>query len=125
MKLEALKSEKEIAALFENPKVKTQKGPQFFWVKYKDRTKVPAQEQPFRAAISVSKKRFSKAVDRNRIKRQIREVLRESLRDIPSTGPQIDSLWVYIRNDFPDFGELRDECQQILARIYSNLPDES
>ena len=125
MKLEALKSEKEIAALFENPKVKTQKGRHFFWVKYKDLATIEAQENRFRAAISVSKRRFSKAVDRNRIKRQIREVLRESLRDIPASGTPINSLWVYRRNDFPDFGDLRNECQQILAKIYSNLPDES
>ena len=125
MKLEALKSEKEIADLFENPKVKTQKGRHFFWVKYKDLARIEAQERPFRAAISVSKRRFSKAVDRNRIKRQIREVLRESLRDIPPCKAPIDSLWVYRRNDFPDFGDLRNECQQILAKIYSNLPDES
>jgi len=73
-KAEKLKSQKVIQQLFEN-----RQSIHFFplraiWGKISPRI----NEYPVQFAVTVPKKRFPKAVDRNRIKRQIREAYRLS-----------------------------------------------
>ena len=59
-----------------------------------------SHEVPFQAAFSVGKKRFRRAVDRNRIKRLMREAWRVEKRRSPKignptrpNGPWCSSLW--------------------------------
>ncbi len=71
-KTERLSSRKIIAGLYESG---------FFVAKYPVRinyqfTELPIPEMRLQAMFSVSKKKFSRAVDRNRIKRLLREIYR-------------------------------------------------
>jgi ribonuclease P protein component len=71
-KTERLSSRKIIAGLYESG---------FFVAKYPIRinyqfTELPVKDLHLQAMFSVSKKRFSRAVDRNRIKRLLREIYR-------------------------------------------------
>ncbi len=71
-KTERLSSRKIIAGLYESG---------FFVAKYPIRinyqfTELPVQDMRLQAMFSVSKRKFSRAVDRNRIKRLLREVYR-------------------------------------------------
>ena len=57
-----------------------------------------------RYMVSVSKKRFPKAVDRNRVKRLLREAIRQSGAIEPS--PQ-DIVLVFVGNKKPEFKHIR------------------
>lgn len=55
---------------------------------------------PFKAAVSVPKKFFKKAVDRNRLKRHLREAIRLQQALIPHrTGQCLHFIVIYIAND--------------------------
>lgn len=72
-KEERLSSRKEIQDLYETGKSFNSKCFRVFWKSSKHSETFPAQ-----VLISVSKKNFKRAVDRNRIKRLIREAYRKN-----------------------------------------------
>ena len=72
-KEERLSSRKEIQDLYETGKSFNSKCFRVFWKSSKQSEIFPAQ-----VLISVSKKNFKRAVDRNRIKRLIREAYRKN-----------------------------------------------
>lgn len=72
-KSERLCSKKAIAELFENGNSFYSFPFQIIWIRTENELKHPAQ-----VAISVSKKTFKKAVDRNLIRRRIREAYRKN-----------------------------------------------
>ncbi len=78
---------------------------------------LPNDEAPVRVLISVPKKRFKKAVDRNRIKRLIREAYRLNKTDInqfvSSQNSQILVAFQYVSNDILKFDAI--EQKMILA----------
>lgn len=71
--------------------------------------------------ISVPKKRFGKAVSRNRIKRLIREVYRlnkeELIKNWQHQGKYFALAFVYIGNEIPSFAELTGTMQRILEQL--------
>lgn len=71
--------------------------------------------------ISVPKKRFGKAVSRNRIKRLIREVYRLNKEDLIKNwqhqGKYFALAFVYIGNEIPSFAELTGTMQRILEQL--------
>ena len=73
--------------------------------------------------ISVPKKRFNKAVSRNRIKRLIREAYRlnksELLKNWQSDGKYFALAFVYIGNDIPEYQKLSTTTQRILETLKS------
>ena len=79
--LKRLKSKYTIERLFTNAKVLSTKHLNFRVAKQNEAT-------AFYAGVSVSKKNFKKAVDRNRIKRQLRVALKthERLLSFPGNG---------------------------------------
>lgn len=71
--------------------------------------------------ISVPKKRFGKAVSRNRIKRLIREIYRQNkpalIEKWQDEGKYFALAFVYIGNEIPDFNDLNKTMLGILQKL--------
>ena len=87
------------------------------------RTELP-HEVPFQAAFSVGKKRFRRAVDRNRIKRLLREAWRIEKSQLAKNwepgAPQWAVVFIFVGNEIPTFSD----CQLLLRRVASRLEKE-
>ncbi len=70
----------------------------------------PAEEFSMQAAFSVPKRRFKLAVDRNKMKRKLREVHRLNKHlveaKLKDTKLKISIIYIYNRNDFMDYHQL-------------------
>ena len=65
-------------------------------------------------AFLVSKKRFRHAVDRNRVKRLLRETYRLNQKEITlPEGHTVRLCWMFVGNELPDFHEVDAAAQQI------------
>ena len=76
---------------------------------------------PFQAAFSVGKKRFRRAVDRNRIKRLLREAWRLEKSRLAKNwepgAPQWAVVFIFVGTEIPTFSE----CQSLMARAIERL----
>ncbi len=82
-------------------------------------------EFPARIAISVSKKKFKRAVKRNYIKRITREAYRLNKPDfymsLPS-GTTLDILFIYLDNHLFSYSKIEKAMKNILEKIPHYLP---
>lgn len=101
---------------------------EFSFVKYPFRVvfKDSSQPGPFpaRIAISVSKKKFKRAVKRNRIKRLAREAYRLNkpgfYRQIPE-GHTVDLLLIYLDKELPSYAKTEKAIKNTLQKIPDRL----
>ena len=78
---------------------------------------------PYQIATTVSKRRFKRAVDRNRIKRLMREAWRlekpRLLMNWKKGGSQYAIVFIYIGKEIPTF----DQCKNNICKIVDVLID--
>ena len=84
--------------------------------------KAPLTEDvPFQAAFTVGKKRFRKAVDRNRIKRLLREAWRVEKTALAKNwqpgSPQWAVVFIFVGQEVPSF----DDCRRWVRHAASKL----
>lgn len=68
-----------------------------------------ADNPPVRIAVSVSKRRFKRAVKRNRVKRLVREAYRlhkYGFHALVPTGQTLDLLFIYVHDELPDYARI-------------------
>ena len=83
---------------------------------------IPTESDLTHVLISVSKKRFKHAVDRNRVKRLVREAYRLNKQSL--TVPQkLDLAFVFIGNKLPDYASITKSVTTILERISNAVND--
>jgi len=123
-KHEHLKSRRIIDELMKKGASVTMQPLKLIWMEAPLETKVPAQ-----VAFGVSKKNFPLAVDRNRIKRQMRECYREhknKLYDfLNASGKQYAIMLVFTSKKQPSFNELMLKYAVTLQRLEKDIKQDS
>jgi ribonuclease P protein component len=77
-------------------------------------------ETPARVAVSVAKRRFKRAVDRNRLKRLMREAFRlnkRELHDLLPAGQGVDILLVYVGESIVDFVRIEKTTRNVFKKM--------
>ena len=109
---EKLKSKKLIDDLFQGNGLTIKKFP--VMCVYKE---MPEGEKITQAGFSVSKRNFKKAVDRNKLKRRMREAYRlnkELLEPLPSNYYM---MFIYLAKDFKTFDEINLSMLQVFEEL--------
>ena len=86
---------------------------------------VEQQEVPVSILISVPKKRFKRAVKRNRVKRQIREAYRKNKgplwQVLQEKGLGLTIAFIYLSDELCRTEEIEEKVKVLLARIAERL----
>lgn len=84
-------------------------------------------ESPAQAGFSVPKKLFKHAVDRNRLKRRIREsyrlkksILYESLN---RSNARLELMWIYIAKEELPYTKIESAVVKAISKITGQLPE--
>ena len=112
-KHERLKSRKLIDALFQSGKT-FQVFPFRVFYLWEPPSAVPVQ-----VGVGASKRNFKRAVDRNRIKRLMREGyrLQKQLLDIPPGGLSLRAFVLYTGKNLPDLAVVMEKMSVILLKL--------
>jgi len=113
-KAEKLTSKKEIEGLFKE-------GSSFYFSAFQVRYCISGTEQmPHQVLITVSKRNFKRAVDRNLIKRRIREAYRLN-KDLIADIPSLYIGFVYISKHILTFQEIQNQLIEVLGRLKNKM----
>lgn len=117
---ERLKSEKVIAKLFAEGRTLSQFPLRLIYLPLE-----PGEGKIIKASVSVSKRNFKKAVDRNRIKRLLREVYRlNKSHFFNNTDRSYAFMILYLGNDIPEFNFLNSKLKSLFSKFSSNTAKE-
>lgn len=123
-KAEKLKSRKTIEQLFKDGKSFSNFPFRVLW-QFSEAAKAPVQ-----TGFAVSSRHFKKAVDRNRIKRLMREGYRLQKNELQSLllqqQMQLAVFIIYVGNELPDYDFIYEKTHHVLTRLIKitneNLP---
>lgn len=118
---ERLRSRKEIDHLFAGSSQSVAQYPlRLVWCEMAQ----PRSDYPMQMAVSVSKKRFKRAVDRNRIKRLMREAYRlhkhRLYAALPEDAPQLAGMLLFVDKEIPDFQQLEKSMRKLIDKFIRN-----
>lgn len=120
-KKEKLKSRTELQAIFTTGKSFSVFPIKVFFIE-KDRTDTSV---PVHAGVGVSSKHFKKAVDRNRIKRLLREAYRlekQSLHEALANQPKtISVFFLYLDKELPDYTLVREKMKEGIEKLIKKI----
>jgi len=112
---EKLKSRKTIELLFKDAKSFSNFPFRVLW-QFTD-----AAQAPIQTGFAVSSKHFKKAVDRNRIKRLMREAYRLQKNELQSLltqqQKQLAVFIIYVGNELPDYDFIFEKTNHVLTRL--------
>jgi ribonuclease P protein component len=80
----------------------------------------PTDTEKFKAGFSVSKRLYKKAVDRNRVKRIMREAFRlhmAILEDFPFENKQLHIMFMYIGKEIHPYAQIAQAMKRLLKKM--------
>lgn len=121
-KEERLKSGLAIQDLLKNGKAVSEFPLKIYWsISNGHRQKFPA-----RVAVSVPKHKFKRAVDRNLMKRRIRESYRQNKNliydPLLNRGLKIEMIILFLSDEFIPFDNLDARIRELLRKLANSLP---
>ncbi len=85
----------------------------------------PTTGQPIQAGVGVSARHFKKAVDRNRIKRLLRECYRLNKHNLLATleakQKKVVVFFLYVGKELPDYTMLNEKMQQAFTKFEEQI----
>lgn len=118
---ERLSGRKAIAELFDSGQAFTLYPFRVFWKVCETDIPVPA-----RMAVSVPKRSFKKAVDRNMIKRQIKEAWRYNkhvlYKHLNENNMQLAVMLIYTQEDMPGHKLITKKVEEVVSKLLLILP---
>lgn len=108
-KSERLYKKKDIQELFD-------KGSSFYLYPFRVFVQKQTEQDINQVMFSVSKKNFKKAVDRNLIKRRMREAYRLNKAALPQTS-KLQMAYIYTAKDILLFDQIRDKMIASFKRL--------
>jgi ribonuclease P protein component len=115
---ERLKSRKVIGSLFKEKRSVGAFPIRFFYTN-------TIEGFTLQSAFSVSKKHFKKAVDRNRLKRLMRECLRLNkdrlISYLDEKELKISGMWVYLGNEIIDYPQMNKAVIKSIDKLITEL----
>ncbi|MES2374637.1 MAG: ribonuclease P protein component [Bacteroidota bacterium] len=113
-KTEKLKSRKTLNELFT-------KGKSFSVFPVKLFYTIAENDQAIKAGVGVSARNFKKAVDRNRIKRLLRECYRLNKLSLHTTVAAkqkgVSVFFLYVGKELPEYAMLNEKMQAVLTKL--------
>jgi len=120
-KQEHLKSRKLIESLFSKGSYISEYPVKLIWIK----ENLSCNNVPLQAAFSVSKKKYKKAVDRNKLKRLMREAFRLNKLNITTwlieNNIQISFMLIYTGSEIEKFNLIQAKIIKLLNRLETLL----
>lgn len=118
-KAERLNGKKEINSLFDNGNKMFSYPYSIFW-RY---VNTEQQDVPIRVLISASKRSFKKAVDRNHIKRFIKEAYRiqKNILTVPLKDKKIQLAILFIEKEVKDFHFHEKAIKKLLHKLAGEI----
>ena len=113
-KKERLCSKSDIQKLFENNQFLIHNKIKVFWIQKLSKKK------SLKLLISVPKKTIPKAVDRNKLKRLIRESFRTN-KNIIGNKNELHLGLIYLASEIPKFNVIEEKIKVILHRLNDKL----
>ncbi len=111
-KREKLKSSKEIELLFSEGK-SISKYP----IRLVYKKSLFESDVAIKVGVSVSKRNFKKAVDRNRIKRLLRESYRKNKYIVPNTTHPFTFMFLFTGKEMPEYSFIESKIKVILQNF--------
>lgn len=121
-KTERLYRRKQIETLFAEGRSFAVHPVRVVWTKTLEK-----DDTPVKVLFSVSKKRFKRAVHRNRVRRLLKEAYRlekQSLISVVPEGVTLKIAFLFTASSLPDFPMIRDKIILTLQRLAKEIQEE-